>query len=45
MAKQNDDTVQPKAFASQNLIDAEKIFSIGELELLPVVWGPEKFRF
>ena len=33
------------AFASRYSYDAEKKFSIGELELLAVVWGLERFRF
>ena len=33
------------AYASRYLNDAEKKYSIGELELLAVVWGLERFRF
>ena len=33
------------AFASRYLNDAEKKYSVGELELLIVVWGLERFRF
>ena len=35
----------PRAFGSRFLNDSEKNYSIGELELLAVVWGSEKFRF
>ena len=31
--------------ASRYLNDAEKKYSIGELELLAVIWGLERFRF
>ena len=34
-----------EAFGSRYLNDTEKKYSIGELELLAVVWGLEKFRF
>ena len=40
--KQNDDKVRPFAFASRYLNDVE-IYSIGELDLLAVVWGLEEF--
>ena len=43
--KQNDETIQPIAFASGYLNGAEKNYLIRELELLAVVWGLEKFRF
>ena len=43
--QKNDGTIQPIAFAGRNLNDAEKNYSIRELELLAVVWGLDKFRF
>ena len=43
--KQADGELKPIAFGSRLLIDSEKNYSIGELELLAVVWGLEKFRF
>ena len=43
--RENDDTIRPMEFASRFLDDAEKKDSIGELELLAVVWGLEKIRF
>ena len=43
--KQHDGNTKPIAFGSRYLNDTEKKFSIGELELLAVVWGLEKFRF
>ena len=43
--KQDDGTTKPIAFGSRYLNDTEKRYSIGELELLAVVWGLEKFRF
>ena len=43
------DTEQAKgnsiAFGSRILNESEKNYSIGEVELLAVVWGPEKFQF
>ena len=33
------------AYASRYINDAEKKYSVGELELLAVVWGLERFRF
>ena len=43
--KQSDGELKPIAFGSRYLNDSEKNYSIGELELLAVVWGLEKFRF
>ena len=43
--KQSNNELKPIAFASRYLNDAEKKYSIGELELLAVVWGLERFRF
>ena len=43
--KQDDGEMKPIAFSSRYLNDTEKNYSIGELELLAVVWGLEKFRF
>ena len=43
--KQTDNTFRPIAVAIRFLNDAEKIYSIGELEVLAVVRGIEKFSF
>ena len=43
--KENNGELKPIAFASRYLNDAEKKYSIGELELLAVVWGLDRFRF
>ena len=43
--KQCNNELKPIAFASCYLNDAEKKYSIGELELLAVLWGLERFRF
>ena len=43
--KQNNGELKPIAFASRYLNDAEKKHSLGELELLAVVWGLERFQF
>ena len=43
--KQADGELKPIAFGSRFLNDSEKKYSIGELELLAVVWGLEKVRF
>ena len=43
--KQRNGELKPIAYASRYLNDAEKKYSIGELELLAVVWGLERFRF
>ena len=43
--KQDDGKLKPIAFGSRYLNNTEKNYSIGELELLAVVWGLEKFRF
>ena len=43
--KQNDHTIRPIAFGSRYLDKAEKNCSIGELELLAVEWGIERFCF
>ena len=45
LQKQNNGDLMPIAFAGRYLNDAEKIYSVGELELLAVVWGLERFRF
>ena len=42
---QDDGNTKPIAFGSTFLNDTEKKYSIGELELLAVVWVLEKFRF
>ena len=43
--KQANGELKPIAYASCYLNDAEKKYSICELELLAVVWGLERFRF
>ena len=43
--RQADGELKLIAFGSRFLNDSEKNYSIGELELLAVVWGLEKFRF
>ena len=43
--KQDDGNKKPIAYGSRYLNETEKKYSIGELELLAVVWGLEKFRF
>ena len=43
--KQSDGEIKPIAFGSRYLNESEQNYSIGELELLAVVWGLEKFRF
>ena len=43
--KQDNGAIKPIAFGSRYLNDTEKNYSIGELELLAVVWGLEKFCF
>ena len=43
--KQDDGNTTPIAYGSRYLNDTEKKYSIGELELLAMVWGLEKFRF
>ena len=43
--KQSNYELKPIGFASRYLSDAEKKYSIGELELLAVVWGLQRFRF
>ena len=43
--KQSNGEIKPIDFGSRYLNDSEKNYSIGELELLAVVWGLEKFRF
>ena len=45
LQKQSNNELKPIAFASRYLNDAEKKYSIGELEILTVVWGLERFRF
>ena len=43
--KQLDGGIKLIAFGSRYLIDSEKNYSIGELEILAAVWGLEKLRF
>ena len=43
--RKDDGNTKPIAYGSRYLNDTEKKYSIGELELLAVVWGLEKFRF
>ena len=43
--KQSNNELKPIAFASRYLNDAEKKYSIGELEIQAVFWGLERFRF
>ena len=45
MAKTIGRETKPIAFGSRYLNESETKYSIGELELLAVVWGFEKFRF
>ena len=43
--KQADGELKPISFGSRFLNGSEKNYSIGELELLAVIWGLENFRF
>ena len=43
--KQDDGNTKPIAYGSRYLNETKNKYSIGELELLAVVWGLEKFRF
>ena len=43
--RQHNGELKAIAHASRYLNDAEKKYSVGELELLAVVWGLERFRF
>ena len=43
--KQDNGNTKPIAYGSRYLSETEKKYSIGELELLAVVWGLEKSRF
>ena len=43
--RQDDGNTKARAYGSRYLNDTEKKNSIGELELLAVVWRLEKFRF
>ena len=45
MAKAEQWRIKPIAFASRYLNNLENKYSIGELELLAVLWGLERFRF
>ena len=42
--KQDNGDIKPMLYSSRYLNDTEKNYSIGELELLAVVWGLEKLR-
>ena len=42
--KQSDGETKPISFGSRYLNGSEKSYSIGELEILAVVWGLETFR-
>ena len=42
---QDDGNTEPVAYGTRYLNETEKNYSIGDLELLAVVWGLEKFRF
>ena len=42
--KQDNGDIKPIAYGRRYLNDTEKNYSVGELELLAVVWGLEKFR-
>ena len=44
-SKQLDGEIKPIQFGSRYLNEREQYYSTGELELLAVVWGLEKFRF
>ena len=43
--KQDNGNTKPTAYSSRSLNDTETKSSIGELQLMAVVWGMEKFRF
>ena len=43
--RKNNGELKAIAYASRYLNDAEKKYSVGELELLAVVWGLEPFRY
>ena len=43
--RQNNGELKAIPYASRYLNNAEKKYSVGELELLAVVWGLERFRF
>ena len=43
--KQDNGNIKPIAYGNRYLNDTEKKYSIGELEILAVVWGLETFRF
>ena len=43
--KQDDGNIKPIVYSGRYLNNTEKNYSIGEPELLEVVWGLEKFQF
>ena len=43
--KQDNGEIKPIAFGSRYINETEKNYSVGELELLAVVWGLENFDF